>query len=99
MKLFFNKLFDNAKNYLAALAAIAIAVFGVLFASQRRKIEKLETDNALKNAENVTKQKQGELNEIKKQSDKAEDKFIKSRDDYATSKSKLADLRRNRPKD
>lgn len=95
---FFSGFLDKLKTILSLLATGVLAFIGYKLISQDKQIESLELEKDKAEADNLVKEKQGELNEIKHETEAAEHKFEKSNDDLKSNLIILEELRRNRPK-
>lgn len=92
-----NAFFDKIKGYLVAIGGVILAIIGYKLIEQNNEIKTLELDKAQSEAENAIKVKEGELNEVKKQTEAAETKSNTSNSNYESAKSELDKLRGNRP--
>ena len=97
MLAYLSGLLAKARGYIAAIALTAVAYFWYKFIEQREEIDTLEHEHDQDEADNAIHDKQGELNEVKKQESVASNELSHNSTDLDAAEHKLADLRSNRP--
>lgn len=98
MKEFFTNLWNKIKSPLSILGSIFAAFLGYKIYEQNNEIKNLKEDKFQLEADKVIQTETEKLNEIKNQAKHLHTVLDKDADNYESAKSKLNDIRANRPK-